>query len=436
MRVLFTTLAVKAHLYNLVPLAWALRAAGHEVRVAAQADLADDITRAGLTAVPIGEPAEPDWLTPEQLAELREQEERAHAEDPFPWHQWRQVLDLGELRPAWLTYDYMHGVFSAWTSSVFREIFTPDMVDELVEFARGWRPDLVIWDPVVFAAPVAARVCGAAHARFQYSLDLVGGIRQRYLRSLARRPPELREDPLEEWLSPILGRYGFAFDEDVVAGQWTIDPVPPVMRLATGHHVVSVRHVPYNGMAAVPDWLREPPERPRVCLTLGFSFREILGGDQTSAGELLEAMADLDVEVVATLNADQLAGVAALPDNVRTVDFVPMNELLPTCAAVVHHGGFGTWQTALAHGVPQVVLPSDLWDSMPRARLLHEAGAGLHAPETGRSSAEEVREMLARVLKEPRFARNAARLRAESLSTPVPREVVPSLERLTAAHRS
>lgn len=42
-----------------VPLAWALRTAGHEVRVAARPPLTDSITRAGLTAVPIGRDPEP-----------------------------------------------------------------------------------------------------------------------------------------------------------------------------------------------------------------------------------------------------------------------------------------------------------------------------------------------------------------------------------------
>ncbi|MEE3921336.1 hypothetical protein V2I01_33205 [Micromonospora sp. BRA006-A] len=54
MRVLFTTFAAKVHMYSQVPLAWALHTAGHEVRIASQPDLADDITHTGLTAVPVG----------------------------------------------------------------------------------------------------------------------------------------------------------------------------------------------------------------------------------------------------------------------------------------------------------------------------------------------------------------------------------------------
>ncbi|MFE7135996.1 hypothetical protein ACFVIM_34615, partial [Streptomyces sp. NPDC057638] len=54
MRVLFVLYAERTHLYIQVPLARALAAAGHEVRVASQPELADETTRAGLTAVPVG----------------------------------------------------------------------------------------------------------------------------------------------------------------------------------------------------------------------------------------------------------------------------------------------------------------------------------------------------------------------------------------------
>ena len=54
MRVLFTVNPEKAHYFAMVPLAWALRTAGHEVRVASQPRFADEITQSGLTAVPVG----------------------------------------------------------------------------------------------------------------------------------------------------------------------------------------------------------------------------------------------------------------------------------------------------------------------------------------------------------------------------------------------
>lgn len=46
-----------------------------------------------------------------------------------------------------------------------------------------------------------------------------------------------------------------------------------------------------------------------------------------------------------------------LPDSVRHFAYVPFSQLLPRCAALVHHGGIGTTSQALAAGVPQLVMP-------------------------------------------------------------------------------
>jgi len=48
---------------------------------------------------------------------------------------------------------------------------------------------------------------------------------------------------------------------------------------------------------------------------------------------------------------------AKLPPNVRHVEFAPFSQLLPRCAALVHHGGIGTCSQALKAGVRQLVVP-------------------------------------------------------------------------------
>ncbi|WP_279433617.1 activator-dependent family glycosyltransferase [Actinomadura sp. KC345] len=430
---MFAVPPAKVHVYAQVPLAWALRAAGHEVCVASPPDVAGDIARTGLTAVPVGDALQPEV----RISQVGEHDAEAGPSDGPGEAEWQQVLaGMAEFRAERLTHDHIYAVQTAWTM-IFQDIASPRATDDLVAFARFWRPDLVIWDTLFFAGPVAARGCGAAHARLLFGLDLVARMRELYAAEARRRPPELREDPVGEWLGWTLARYGHEFDEEMVVGQWTIDPVLSSMRLPVAHRYVPVRHVPYNGQSVVPDWLGEPPERRRVCLTLGLSHREVLGGDRASVAELLAAVAEVDAEVVATLNADQLAGVSDVPGNVRAVDFVPMNELLPTCSAIVHQGGFGTLQTALAHGIPQVLLPNRLrdWDSLPWAERVQRSGAGLCAPDAQGVTAGGLRDMLARVLDDPSFGERAALLRTEMLGTPAPADIVPLLERLTAEHR-
>ncbi|MFH9138851.1 activator-dependent family glycosyltransferase [Streptomyces sp. NPDC017524] len=426
MRVLFTPFPASTHVHTQVPLAWAMRAAGHEVRVATRPDVVEEINNAGLTAVAVGGVLDvPATMNPEYTDEPDEIRDEA----------WLDVLDISETRPEKLTYSYVHGVLTAWTSFVYQNTLPDDATEELIGFARAWRPDLVVWDTMYYPGALAARISGAAHARLMFGLDLVGLMRRHYLVGMAGLPPALREDPLEEWMSRILRRHGQEFAEDLVVGQWTIDPVPPSLRLPVGLPSVPVRYVPYNGEATVPGWLREPPRRPRVCLTLGRSFREVVGADRTSVSDLLAAVAELDVEVVATFTADQLEPGQRVPDNVRIVDFAPLDALLPTSAAIVHHGGSGTLQTALAHGVPQVVVPSRMWCNVPKAQRVQAAGAGL-CIDPRELTPGGLRASLVRVLGEPSFRASAERLRREVAGTPAPADIVPVLERLTAEHRA
>ncbi|QVJ02393.1 hypothetical protein KGD82_07515 [Nocardiopsis eucommiae] len=146
-------------------------------------------------------------------------------------------------------------------------------------------------------------------------------------------------------------------------------------------------------------------------------------------------MAGLDVEVVATLDAGQLESMR-LPDNVRAVEFVPLNVLLPTCSAIVHHGGSGTVAAALEHAVPQLIVPAVYWSDkfygpVASANGLEEQGAGIYVADSDRLTAADLRAQLDRVLSEPSFEENARRLSAEAREVPTPNDLVPLLEGLT-----
>ncbi|HVT27711.1 MAG TPA: glycosyltransferase, partial [Lacipirellulaceae bacterium] len=64
---------------------------------------------------------------------------------------------------------------------------------------------------------------------------------------------------------------------------------------------------------------------------------------------------------------------AKLPDSVRHVGFVPMSQLLPHAAALVHHGGIGSCAQGLAAGVPQIVRPMS-YDQFDNARRIVRLG--------------------------------------------------------------
>lgn len=67
---------------------------------------------------------------------------------------------------------------------------------------------------------------------------------------------------------------------------------------------------------------------------------------------------------------------ARLPANVRHCAFAPFRQLLPRCAAVVHHGGIGTTAAALESGCPQLILPL-AWDQPDNGARVSGLGVGL-----------------------------------------------------------
>jgi UDP:flavonoid glycosyltransferase YjiC (YdhE family) len=64
---------------------------------------------------------------------------------------------------------------------------------------------------------------------------------------------------------------------------------------------------------------------------------------------------------------------AKLPETVRHVGFVPMSQLLPRTAALVHHGGIGSCAQGLSAGVPQIVRPMS-YDQFDNSRRLVRLG--------------------------------------------------------------
>ncbi|MGW0826090.1 activator-dependent family glycosyltransferase [Streptomyces sp. NPDC002845] len=410
------------HIYPLVPIAWALQSAGHEVRVATYPTMAEAVTGAGLTAVQLGEAEE---LPPTPLLDKAKLAELTSALNLSP--------DEGLL---WEFFgNRILPVLSKFYPGEPAHAGDRPMVDDLVDFARSWKPDLVLWDASFYAGAVAARACGAAHARLMIGVDYWAWSRE----IVRERMGPQRSDPILELIQPMVERFGFAADDEMMTGQWTVDPTPPRMQLPIDVRFVPVRPVPYNGAVTVPQWLHESPVCRRVCLTVGLSGRERLIASGIPLSELLEQLAELDIEVVATLNSDQLDTSRKLPDNVRPVEYLPLDLLLPTCSAVIHHGGPGTFGAAVASKVPQLITGAlSSWDngaSGPAAKYVVDRGAGL-ALERDQFSVDALKSQLMRILDEPTFQDGCTQLHEDMLASPSPADIVPVLERLTALHRS
>jgi glycosyltransferase (activator-dependent family) len=415
----------------MVPLAWALRTAGHEVLVASQPELTDIISQAGLTAAPVGRDHTL-WRTANRFLTKRVadvspeiyKKVRAIKQPPF---------DMAGEPAGNITWEYLRSGYDNIVPSWYKVVSEP-MLDDLVTLVRFWKPDLVVWESATYAGPIAARVVGAAHARLPCFLDMFGVIRGHYLRLADDRPPAERVDALAEWLGAQMGRFGGQFSEDMTTGQFTIDQYPKSVRMEADLHYVPMRYVPYNGVAVVPRWLLERPRVPRVCLTLGTTSTERYNGYAVDIQEVLDSLAGLDIELVATLPGPERDRLARIPDNTRIVSYVPLHALMPTCSLVIHHGAFGGSNTTMLYGVPHLLLP-ERHDSPFLARAIAQQGAGL-AIDHGEVTGVGLREHVVRLLREPSFRERAGTLRGEVLAMPTPNELVPELEKLTTRYRA
>ncbi|MDG4827783.1 activator-dependent family glycosyltransferase [Solwaraspora sp. WMMD1047] len=434
MRILFASYAEKTHFLGMVPLAWALQTAGHEVRVASQPELTDVITGAGLTAVPVGRNHNLHLVLRQSTALSR----NLAAPGTGVSTDEDADFDFAENRPEVLTFEYVRDGYRHAVPWWFR-LVNRSMVEELTGYCRQWRPDLVIWEPVTFAGPIAATAIGVPHARLMWSVDLFARMRGHLHRLNAGQAAADREDLLADWLSEQVGRHGGQFSEVMTTGHFTIDTTPdslrhdPHLNLDLDLHYLPMRHIPYNGPSTIPTWLRTPPTKPRIAITLGVSSTERLDGYAISVQEILDHLHDLDLDIIATLpptQADQLR----IPTNTHVVPFAPLNALAPTCNAVIHHGGNGTYQTTLTSGVPQLTFPR-FFDGAIRADHVERQGAGITITNDA-ATGPRIRQAVQRLLGEPAFAHNAARLAAEMHALPTPNDLVPQIEELTAKYGS
>lgn len=405
MRVLFTTWNSPSHLYPMVPLIWACVGAGHEVRVAGPPSCEPWITRAGLPAVVVGHDlAAGGELTQNALRPLS-----AQSRWPADWMVKPDELDATQL-----------GLLEKLAVKNFA--VADAMLGDLTAFARGWRPDLVVYDTTCYAGAVVAAAVGVPAVSHMWG---TGAPVRNEMAALGSRP-------LPEYTA-LFERHGAPARPDPLA--W-IDPCPPSMQLPFPGRRLTAGFVPYNGGGEVPAWLLEPPARPRVCLSWGVVTGRISGS--AASDELMaaiEAVAGLDVDLVIATAAAPAGFADGLPAGVRVVESIPLNTWLPSCSAVVHHGGGGTTLVATWAGVPQLVISQRPVYALTGDRLV-AVSAGRHRTRDELAAGDAVRiirEDVAALLDQSAYRAVAGALRDEMLRQPSPAELLPVIEKLVAA---
>ncbi|MEU0131175.1 MULTISPECIES: nucleotide disphospho-sugar-binding domain-containing protein [unclassified Streptomyces] len=403
MRVLFSVSSWPTHYASMVPLGWALRASGHEVAVLCAPSQTDAVIRAGLRPVPVLDGME--VAVRNRMSYVRE---ALRGEWPYPW------LPLHPLTGAVMTSldDFDLAEYRRTTEREFARR-SAEGHDRAVGFARRWRPDLVVHDPVSTEGPLAARVLDVPAA-----LALWGPVGTHE----PDGPDILPEDPGRSF-----ERYGHApFSADSV--DHVVDPCPGSLEPPVRASRLPVRFVPYNGGGTAPEWLDAPGPRPRIAVTWSTALTAMSGPRSYVLPVIVSALAGLDAEVVLTATREDVLALGTVPPSVRVLERCPLEALLAHSDLVVHHGGAGSAMTALAAGVTQLGLTFASEQARVAGRVC-EAGAGLHLPghlatrEAIRSAAEDLLSGKAR-----RVA--AWSIREENLRRPTPARLVDRLLRL------
>ena len=443
MRVIIATVPHPTHFFQVVPYAQALQNAGHEVCVASLPGAETDIAAAGLTAVTSREHVPLSIANLKRSGYLPSQEIRQRYSD---------ALGLDPVESDHWDVFYQYYAFNA-------RFFLPGEIkaniDDLIDFAVAWQPDLILWESWFPLGGIMARVCGAPHARILIGSDYGGWSVELFAGRGNRAVTELGGNPLVDAIRPVAERYGLEIDDDLLLGQRTIDPLPPEMRLSKNVAALPVRGIPYSGGGVKPEWLYGKPERPRVAVSLGLSVRLWQQVGDPRVPKIMEAVDGMDIEVVATLTKTQLSETPRVPSNVRVVEYVPLSQLLPTCSAIIYHGAGGSFRAAQAAGIPQLIVDTDEphrmifsgegdditvtnadrhGDSWFCTKYITEHGAGLRMNHQTQS-ASDIRAQITSLLTDPAYADGAAALRKEWLAKPSPADIIPDLTRLAEEHR-
>ncbi|RAY12591.1 hypothetical protein DPM19_23610 [Actinomadura craniellae] len=387
MRYLFTTMSASSHLMPLIPLAHAAQAAGHESLVATSGSALRTATASGLIATDVG---------------TRNDVVRPYAELVRKLNETSLGADLSD--------EEMLGVYG----TVFGEVGEL-MLDELVQVAREWRADAIVYPSIHAAGLLAARIVGVPAILHGYGTPLpTFGPALEYLAPTARKAgiDSLREAEIEIDVCPAS----------------LSDFVQLPSEIEQPGHTLPMRYTAFSVGSSLPEWARVPADRPRVVATCGSVTEMSRGG--SIYREIVQGTADLDVEVVVlTAGADLPELPTPLPDHVRTVDWISLRALLDTSDVIVHHGGSGTVLTSFVSGLPQIAIPLAGTVNWTNAQTVEARGAGMTLDMAG-ITAPDVARAVDAALRNPSYRKAGTEVAGEMAALPSPTAIVGRIEEL------
>lgn len=377
MKVLVATNAGAGHFGPLVPFARALSDAGHDVVVTAPHSAEATITSAGFVARSVGDiPPDAYGAVFAGTAGMSLRESNLH-----------------------------------FAREVFGRLGLAARLDDTRRFIDEWQPNMVLRETSEIASFVAAEAAGVPQVQVAIGLS-----------------------SFEEIVTPVLAEAlsNFGLPECLPRLQSVsrVSHVPPSLEVASALPGTTARFRwddPADASGHLPDWWKSTA--PLVYVTFG---SEAGGMDLFPRlyRAVLDQVANMPIRVVMTVgrSADP-ALLGTLPANAHVERWWPQTGVMKEAVAVVGHGGYGTSMTALAAGLPQVLIPMFALDQHENARRLNEVGAGISLSD-GPAAIGGLGDALSRVLEDQSYSEGARRIAAEIAGMPPPAEAVGLLESL------
>ncbi|MEV0564042.1 glycosyltransferase [Dactylosporangium sp. NPDC050588] len=422
MRVLFVSAPLLGHMLPLVPLAEALRRAGHDVLIATAADA----------------------LTAGRTAKLP-------VVDVAPGFSFARIARRTMLRHPFIARAELAGTGGTRGVGLLFGTVNEQLVDGVAATADRFRPDLVVHEPLAVAGAVVAARRGVPAVRHENNL-FDGAVL-----TAVTAGPALRRHRVDGLPDPA------AVVQIAPAELVGERPGLPMRRLPVGaspNRTGSLAHprglsADLGGSAAQPGGPFAGPggpaagvggpfagvggavvrpggsagpggepvtplppagTRPRIAVTRSTVEGPGSGGIMRA---IVAVAAGVDADILLVRPERRLPD--SLPGNVYTTGWVQLDALMPTLDAVVHHGGAGTVLGALAAGVPQLVVPGP-GDRRHNAGVVERSGAGW-----AMSASAITADQLHRLLSDYGLRMTAGRFKASIAARPHPDEVAAQL---------
>ncbi|MCX2947423.1 glycosyltransferase [Lentzea sp. NEAU-D7] len=245
----------------------------------------------------------------------------------------------------------------------------------VLDFARTWRPDVVVRETSEYGGQIAAEVLGIPHA----------------LVDIAPFAP-LEIPLLDELVDKVRARFGVGATEPALVAGLT----PASWHPAQHHFRVPIEQGGEEG--------------PEIVASFGTNAGWLMQGSRLPH-VVVEALGEVAAPSVVAIGHGDWTGPR--PSNVRLEPEIPQQRLLGTAKVFVTHAGYSGVREALTAGVPMVALP--LFADQPRnADRVQELGAGVRVDVKG-LTATVLAERIQHVLNARKYHEAAENLAAQMI---------------------